>query len=55
MIRDKYIEEIKEKISKELNLPSKEILFISYRRGSFYPFLGLPMIIQNLRNFTNPN
>ena len=41
--RDKFIEEIKEKISKELDISSKEILFISYRRGSFNPFFVLPM------------
>jgi len=41
--RDKFIEEIKEKISKELDISSKEILFISYRRGSFIPLLVLPI------------
>jgi hypothetical protein len=49
--RDKFIEEIKEKISKELDITSKEILFINYRRGSFRFNFTLPRDYLEFKNF----
>ena len=50
--REKFEEEIIEKISKELNIPSNEIFFINHRSGSFEEILVLPI---DLSTFMNSN
>ncbi len=49
--RENFIEELKEKISKELDIPSKEIIFINYYRGSFGNVWQIPEDFQKFKKF----